>query len=303
MTIADAQVYVPGLGDGLPGTYTLPGSGTSVPGGLECAFEYNGLFLNVQKNVDRYRVTSIDGLADPDIRDTRDVNTNSDGETPYNSFYGGRTIVISGTIDTYSIAKLRDMQQALRTAFADLTTEYPLQFRTGNFTTDHLIYCKKINPSAMTEQQQNQMVGRDFQLSLRASNPRFLSYYSKFVDATPPIGVPSSAPIQLAVAQNLGNYKAQPVFRVYGPSTISGFINDMTGQSFELGSIVFGDYLEFNMGAPPTNRKYLVNSAGLNYWNALSDDSQYIDLISGDNNIFYYGDATRVTVSWRDSWI
>jgi hypothetical protein len=317
MSIIDPGPYAPGLGDGQPGgldgAYTLPGTGTSVPGGLECVFEYNGLFLNVQQNTDRYQITSIDGLSDPDIRDTRDVNTNSDGETPYNSFYGGRTIVISGTIRTYSIAKLRDMQNALRTAFSDLSTEYPFYFRTGNFETDHLLYCKKISSSSMTEQQSGMEVSRDFQISLRASNPRFLSYYQNFVDIYPTVPTTEAQQYLLASIVNSGNYKAQPIFRVYGPSTGSTFTNDQTGQSFSIGAIPYGYYYEFNMGSPPGNVKYLVDSDGNNVWNFLSDDSQYIDIMGvgpyqgtlydGTNNIFYYGDATRVQVMWRNSWI
>lgn len=301
MPLTDGLIYIPGLGDGLPGTFALPGSGLSVPGGLECTFEYNGLFLNVRKNLDRYKVNSIDGLADPDVRDTRDVNTNSDGETPYNSFYGGRTIVISGTIDTYTIAKLRDMQQALRTAFSDLTTEYPLHFRTGNFLTDHVIYCKKINSSAMTEQQQNMSVGRDFQISLRASNPCFLSYYQKFVDIAPEVSM--ITPILLSSAVNSGNYKAQVIYRIYGPCSTATFINDLTDKSFTIENVPYGGYFEFNTGAPPSNIKYLIDNNGVNQWNNLTDDSQYVYLAKGVNNIFYIGDSPRVTMSWQDTWI
>jgi hypothetical protein len=318
MPLIEPQIYVPGPGDGQPptpeGAFTLPGSGLAVPGGLECVFEYNNLYLNVQQNVDRYKVKNIDGLYDADIRDTRDVNTNSDGETPYNSFYGGRTIVLSGTIETFSIPKLRDMEQALRSAFADLTTEYPLYFRTGNFATDHMIYCKKITATSGSETQQNNMIQRDFQVSLRASNPRFLAVNGKFVDVTAlPGQVAQANPFLLATCINAGNYKAQPVFRMYGPSTGLTITNDTTGQSFTINSIGYGDYLEFNMGTPPQNVKYLTNSTGQNMWNMLADNSQYIDfmgtgpangaLYDGTNNIFFYGNCSRVQISWADSWI
>lgn len=317
MPIIDVEPYVPGLGDGLPrtsgGALTIAGTGLSVPGGLECVFEYNGLLLNVQKNVDRYKIKTFDGLTDSDIRDTRDTNTDSDGETPYNSFYGGRSLVLDGTIETFNVPKLRDMQQALRTAFSDVSTEYPLYFRTGNYATDHLIYCKKISSLTSTEQQQNMMVQRDFQISLRASNPRFLSYLQKFIDVVPDTPISSGSPFLVAQCVNAGNYKAQPVFRVYGPSSGSTFFNDQTGQAFTLGAIPYGDYFEFNMGTPPANAKYLINSEGANEWNLLSDDSQYIDfmgtgpsggtLYDGINNIFYYGSCSRVQISWRDSWM
>jgi hypothetical protein len=315
--IIDLPSYVPGLGDGLPhtpaGAQTIAGTGLSVPGGLECVFEYNGLYLNVQGNVDHYKVKNIDGLADADIRDTRDQNTNSDGETPYNSFYGGRTTVLSGTIETFNVPKLRDMQQALREAFSDLSTEYPLHFRTGNYATDHMLYCKKIASNSMSEAQQNMMVQRDFQISLRASNPRFLSFFQKSVDVIPTSPVANGFPFLVAQCINIGNYKAQPIFRVYGPSNGTHFFNDATGQAFTLGGIPLGDFFEFNMGTPPANTKYLINRDGKNVWNLLTDDSQYIDFVGsgpyqgkiydGVNNIFYWGDCSRIQISWRDSWV
>lgn len=296
MPIHDLEIYGFGPGDGQPGSFTLPGSGIAVPAGLEATFEYNGLFLNVQQNADRYRVSSMDGLYDADIRDARDPNTNDDGETPYNSFYGGRTIVIGGTIQTYSISKLRDMQQALRFAFADVKTERPLHFRTGDFNKDHFINCKKIAPITGIEQQSNLNASRDFQISLRASNPRFLSYYENFIDAYP--HVPTLTSSQIAVVTNAGNYSAQPVWRIYGPCSSSTITIDETGDSFTIGAITFADFLEFNI-----EKKTLKNSTGINSWNLLADDSDYARLISGDNHIFYEGDSPRVSISWRDSWI
>lgn len=294
--IVDTQIYVPGPSDGQPGTFTLPGSGLAVPAGLDAVLEYNGLLLNVRKNVDRYRITSMDGLYDADIRDTRDVNTADDGETPYNSFYGGRTMAISGVIDTYSIPKLRDMQQGLRTAFNDIHNEYPLHFRTGDFTKDHIIYCKKITPIAGIEQQQNYRATRDFQVTLRASNPRFLSFYQKFLDIYPPSPVLTA--LQVATATNMGNYNAQPIYRIYGPSTNSILVNDLTSESFSIGAIPFADYYEFN-----TITRTLKNSLGENRWNSLADDSDYVNFVKGDNPIFYEGDANHVQIWWRDSWI
>ena len=303
MPIIGTDPYVPGLGDGLPGLETLPGTGYAVPAGIEAVLEYNGLLLNVQQNVDRYRITSIDGLGDSDIRDTRDVNTNDDGETPYNSFLGGRSIVLSGTIDTYSVPKLRDMQQALRAAFADVTQERPLHFRLGDLTKDHVIYCKKVASIAMAETQQNYRATRDFQISLRASNPRFLSWYQKYFYATPP--VTWSAPLEIGTLVNRGNYLAQPIYRIWGEATSATLANDTTGQSFTVTNVPFGTYFDLD-----TANKTLRDGSGTNQWNNLSDDSDYVLLQgmtpgspSGENVIFFTGDSPRVEISWYDSWV
>jgi hypothetical protein len=302
MPLYGVDPYAPGLGDGVPETTTLAGSGYAVPAGLEAVLEYNGLFLNVQKNTDRYKITNIDGLGDSDIRDTRDVNTDDDGETPFNAFLGGRTIVLTGTIETYSVAKLRDMQQALRAAFADVSQERPLHFRVGDFRKDHVIYCKKVASNGMSETQQNRRMSRDFQVTLRASNPRFLSWYQKFFYATP---TPVTAPLLLGTLMNAGNYTAEPVYRIYGPSQSTTITNDTTGKSFTVSHIEFGNYFDFNIA-----KKSLVDSFGVNRWNNLSDDSDYVKMLgstpgypSGDNVFFFTGDSPRVEISWYDSWV
>lgn len=303
MSVLGTTSYIPGPGDGLPGHFTLPGSGFAVPAGLEAVLEYNGLFLNVRQNIDRYSVTSIDGLYDADIRDVRDVKSDADGEVVYNSFYGGRTIVISGTIRTYSVGKIRDMQMALRAAFADLSVEQRLHFHVGDYTKDHFISCKKIAPIAGVEQQQNYMATRDFQVSLRASNPRFLSYTQNLLDADLP-GTMVFTPALIGNAFNRGSYWAQPIYRVYGPAHRASIINDTTNKQFSVGFIEAGDWLEFDLSQPnPT----LKNSRGEPAWEWLNDDSDFVMLQGGvngsDNEIFYSGDASRVEIRWRDSWI
>jgi hypothetical protein len=299
--LTSIPAYIIGPGSGQPGVYTIPGDpNVGVPAGIEAVFEYNGLLMNIQKNIDRYRITSIDGLYDADIRDTRDVNTNAAGETPYNAFYGGRTLTISGTIDTYSVSKIRAMQFALRKAFADITTEYPLRFRTGNFQYDHFINCKKIGAIAGTETQATGTATRDFQLSLRASNPRFLSFYQNYASFILPTTFTSFNPVEIGTVYNRGSYNAEPSFKIAGPFTGCYFENATTGDSFQIeGQVSWGDYLEFNMGFPPS----LSSSLGTNRWNLLMDGSVPLFFTPGLNQILYIGNAPQVEISWRDSWI
>src|SRR5687767_15110427 len=87
-----------GFGDGDP-VVSLPGSGLAIPRGLEAVFKYGDLVLNDRTKIDKYRITQIDGLDDPDVRDSRDVNPGSHGETPHAAFYGGRTLALNGRIE------------------------------------------------------------------------------------------------------------------------------------------------------------------------------------------------------------
>jgi hypothetical protein len=165
----------PGYGEGLVDQAVL-GSGDAQPRGLEVTLEYNGLRFNNTKTVDKIRITQIDGLADPDIRDSRDVNPSAHGETTYPSYYGGRTITLAGRIEAYSLDKLRDMQQALKQTFNDISRERALIFRTPDPRDDIMLICKKSTAMTMIESQADYRFFRDFLITLRASNPRFLSY-------------------------------------------------------------------------------------------------------------------------------
>lgn len=156
------------------------GSGTAVPAGIEAVLEYNGIYLNNRSWIDTYLVTSIDGLGDADIRDDRDVNPQAHGETYFKAFYGGRTVVLSGKIRAFTLSKLRDMTQGLRQAFANLDHEKPLYFHAGNPDYTAVLYCKKAAPLSLNESQNTpNHFERDFQVTLRASNPRFLSKTAK----------------------------------------------------------------------------------------------------------------------------
>jgi hypothetical protein len=154
----------------------LPGSGKSGPAGIESVLEYNGAFLNVRNWIDTYLVTTIGGLDDADVRDSREVNPGYHGETAFKGYYGGRTITLSGKVYAHTLFKLRDMQQGLRQAFAQLDRELPLVFRTNDPNLDMMINCKKSQAIQMADEQRTaNHFERPFQIILRASNPRFLS--------------------------------------------------------------------------------------------------------------------------------
>jgi hypothetical protein len=155
------------------------GSGEARPGGVENILEYNGAFLNVRTWFDTFLIQSIDGLADIDLRDAREVNPGRHGETHFNAYYGGRTITLTGKIRAHTLEKLRDMQQGLKQIFGDISRERPLFFRTGDPGRDVMIFCKKSAPILMAETQQGFGFTRDFQVTLRASSPFFVSYNEK----------------------------------------------------------------------------------------------------------------------------
>lgn len=176
--LSSSDEYVAGLLEGYPQIFATSADRVRV-GGIENEIEFNGTIINKRGGQDRVIITSIDGLSDADIRDSRENNPGLDGETAFNAYYGGRTIVLNGIIRAGTLGKLRDMQEALRTVFSPLE-ELPLVFRGTARDKDLQIICRKSQPISMAETQQTVLdFKREFQITLRASDPRFTTKINK----------------------------------------------------------------------------------------------------------------------------
>jgi hypothetical protein len=95
--------------------------------GVQALIEYNGLVFNDRYQEDRIRVTSITGLDDAEIEDSRDPVPGDHNETPYDAHYRGRTFVLNGRIQAGSLGMLKRLERDLKAAFAPLT-ESPMKF-------------------------------------------------------------------------------------------------------------------------------------------------------------------------------
>lgn len=275
----------------------ITGTGTSQPGGLESYFEYNGLLLNNKKNIDTYLILNVDGLADADVRDQRQVNPNYHGETAFNAWYGGRTIALSGRIRAHNVKKLRDMQEALKLSFGVLQ-ELPLII-SSNFTTYPIeIKCRKLQPIVMAETQQNRMFTRDFLITLRASDPRFRSLFQTVYEATK-IG----AAFNPLVVVNKGNHRAQPIITIEGP--ISGA--ELTNQNNQ-------EKISFSSSIPEDTiiiidilKRTIKDQYGENQFHLLGVDSDWLEITPGENILELTGTgistATNWGISFQDTWL
>src|SRR4051812_21688824 len=209
----------------------LPGDRDSQPHGLESTFEFNSLLFHDRRVLDCYRVLTIDGFGDADLRDSRIDRPGEHGEIPLEALYGGRTIIFSGRIEAGNLMKLRMMAQELRSAFVPLT-EQPLYIHDMvDSANDVYISCRKSAPIAIREEQGKQQMWRDFMITLRASNPRFLSVLNVVTNANLITGTNSVFSLR-----NDGNFQAQPIIRVHGgvDASSSPFIiqNDSNSQAF-----------------------------------------------------------------------
>lgn len=177
--ITPLSTVLAGLATGLP-DISVTGTKQSGPTGIESIIEYKGpvpILLNVVDWVDTFLVGNIDGLDGADLRQSATPNPGEDGETPGETLWGGRTLVMSGDLLARTVWKMRDMSAGIRGSFySDVNSEYPLIFHALDPNNDLFISCKVNDKIRITDQQQAKgSSDRKWQISLRASNPRFLS--------------------------------------------------------------------------------------------------------------------------------
>lgn len=106
----------------------LPAQDIYWPRGTEALLEYNGLTFNDRRESDKIIITKINGFDDPDVRDSREVNPDRDGETAFDSLYGGRTITLTGYAQAGNLASFRKLWHDFKLAFNNLE-DLPLYSR------------------------------------------------------------------------------------------------------------------------------------------------------------------------------
>lgn len=293
--------------------------------GLGAVLTYNGLTMHDRiAGADCYLIQRIDGLGVPDIRDARDVNPSDHGETAFSSFFGGRNIVLDGTIIAGNMAKLRGMINDLKGAFGILA-ESALVFEgaTGYGFEDAWLNCR-LTALAIPEVQENMLPRRPFQVTLRASDPfikavigldatqlysdvtqlarvydrTYTLTYGTYVDAS---GTPTTPNPFLVV--NRGNYAARPTFRITGPVTNPSITNSTNGQSLTInGSIADADYFEIDIG-----RRTMVDSFGNNQFSLLDSGSDWILINPGSNTLTLasssFTSPASVRIVFNSTWL
>lgn len=295
-----------GKGDG-SATTAMPGTGTAPRFGVGTMIEYNGLRMNVQDVRERYFVKSVDGMSGAELRTTPDPLPDTDGEMPRQALYGGRTITLEMRIQAQTHEKLRDMEEAMATAFNDLSVERPLVFTSPN--RQFYVNCKLAGAIARRDAQAGWEHFRDVQVTLRASNPCVLtvaeSVASWVSDAS------SASERQVVAPVNAGNYRADPKIMLVGPMTNPVLRNGANGDVVSIvGTIPQGEDFVYDLSARP---RRLVDSSGRRRFNMLGQGSDWMTLeraqeFPAGNGIFLTATGmsvgnSAVNVYWRDTWM
>lgn len=277
-------------------TEALLGNSAHIPRGVEAVFEFNGLVMNDRSLIDTYLLLNIDGLYDADIRDVREVNPQSHGETPFEAFYGGRTIAIQGRVRAHTIKKLRNMCEGLQVAFVELT-EKPLRFVSNFSKYQGEVYCRKAAAITLAETQQSNNFTRDFLLTLRASDPRIMSTNTIVANSASPVNTP-------IVVANEGTFFALPRITITGPVTNARLRNLTTDFQMQInGDIAAGDTYFID-----TANRTIENQNHESKFSQLDISSDWLDLVPGTNTIelengLSTNQETTFSLTYNHTWI
>lgn len=277
----------------------LPGSGRAVPTLVAATmFEINGLVMNQRQNLDYYHIESIDGLYDAEVRDSREINADRDGETFYGGMYAGKPLSIEGWIKAGSRSKLEDMAYALGEAWDDLSVETPLIGRTGDITRDWQVFVVKTQPVAMKDQQDSYEFKRPFMIACRSSKPRI--YGVQLKQAAVDLNAGNSV-----VVENYGNRPAIPRILLFGAQTDVAIANSATNQTFRLKpgwTIPNGRYYEIDF-----EEGTIFDDLGVNRFDSFDHTSDWLTLKRESSQTLTvtssgHTASSAITVYWYDTY-
>jgi hypothetical protein len=107
--------------------FTLPARMPFEVAGTSARIEYNGLVFNDMRYQDNIKIVEISGLDDGDVRDSREINPDRDGETAFNSYYAGRQLQLRGYVVAGSYYGMKTVWGQFKQAFDDLF-DLPMNF-------------------------------------------------------------------------------------------------------------------------------------------------------------------------------
>jgi hypothetical protein len=273
--ITSLQTVIQGLAGGSAAGGII-GTKKAGPVGIESIIEYRGpypLYLNVADWVDTFLVTSINGLDGADLRLSATPNPGEHGETPGDPLWGGRTLVLTGKQYAQTIWKLRDMQVGLRAALMDIKHEWPLIFHALDPADDLQLNCKLADKIQIVDQQTTRnSFERDFQITLRASNPRFVGAVRLVNEFTQAVASYNNIAM---VLQNKGNFEAQTTIELTGPMTNPVVYNEDNGTvSAVTGTIPAGETWVLEQEGPA--KRMYRKSDGANRFTYLAATSSWL---------------------------
>lgn len=274
--------------------------------------EFRGLRLDGS-----YEIQSIEGLADAaEIRSSDKARVVRHGLAAGFDYLGGRSVVLTVAIYSFSSATFRSAVADFREAFAASggSTEYPLTFQFPGIAdgVTALINCRARKLSLpMDSTYWADMATATVELF--ATDP--LIYSAAEATTTLALGVSSggltfpltfpmtfgaSGNSGLTTVTNAGSAPSAPTFRIYGPVTNPSLRNETLDREISVGIVLgSGEFLDIDVAS----RSVLLGGAASRYSSLTA--AEWWELQPGGNQIRYTaasGTGVTVDLTWRSAW-
>lgn len=239
--------------------FAAPSNVSDLVFGPHNIFIRNGVTLNDRSKLEGYIVEEPTGFDTPARNVSSTQNVQQHGALPDTSFYGERTMTLTGWVQAGSLPEVLKLGKKLMNSCLSLDDKrMVISTLPGAFMQpDVEIFCKVADFNLDTKIQPGDMTGlfkRPFSISLKASDPVFLEVpvlsavlvptvvnqrgriynkvypyqYNVPMDGQQnPVGTSGNT----IVVQNAGNWLAQPKIKFTGPMGNTTLINQENGQS------------------------------------------------------------------------
>lgn len=252
--------------------------------GIEARHRWDDVItLNDRSQSPQYRVRRIGGLRGlGDSEDNREPRLGRDGEIPRQSYRRGKTVTYEkASIIASSLAELRQAEEALAAAFADVQTEKRMviaphpDYASGS----RFYWARSLSCEIADEQEDRSRYRREFVVAVRMSDPRIFdsqpeSATTAAVGSSGGTSLPFTLPVELeasgsvsgaVVIENPGTAPADPVIDVYGPVSDPVVENATYSVKLAFTNLVLTaeQFVRIDFGRP--RRVLLMGEAGADY--------------------------------------
>jgi hypothetical protein len=258
-------------------------------------------------------LSALDGWnGTPDLRLSGVDRPQDHGQFDGPSYLGSRIITAAGTAISPDRATALLARDIMSSVCSDPSQLYTLQVAEPGRPTRRCL----VRLNAATKVSEVNEAGFDWQLQLRAPDPRRYDDTETLITLTPPTGavggitVPLTTPFTIstsglstssATATNAGTIATRPVITLYGPlvDPVIANLTAMRTLSFTL-TLASGDYLEVDF-----DRRTVLLNGTASRTSALTSTAAWWELAPGGNDLAFTagGGAGTAEIRFRSSWL
>jgi hypothetical protein len=290
----------------------------------EVIISWRGISFNSDTSAESgyFLIDIPEGLASPQIRSNQNNKQGQHGITDQISWYGGRSITLTGFIIGSSIAQRKQLEDALVSKFVLDGIQQDFNSSYYSLSVDYInegagtyqIDAKVLSGPDFAKESGDGFI-RNFIITLRALDPYFSSVTLHEETVTELLvgttfKLPTILPAQFAPAKyfvgtavNAGNFACPIIFTISGVSTNPQIANTTNGQIMKINTtLIEGEVIVID------TQLGTIEKDGVDISTLLSDNSVYMKLSPGTNSIELTDDTpadlnAQVLGQWRDAII